>query len=346
MLETLIDIESFLEIRHTSVIIDVRAPIEYNNGHIPGSINIPLFSDEERKVVGTKYTKVGRMQAVIAGLDYVGPKMSSFIKDLNSISKDKKVLVYCWRGGMRSEAMCFILKTAGFKVFRLKHGYKAYRNYIHQSFEESVKLIVLGGMTGSGKTVILQEIRNLGYQVLDLEDLANHKGSAFGKVGQLPQPTNEQFENNMYEIWKRFDFNLPVWIEDESMDIGKVKIPYLIYQAIRNASVINLKIEREARAARLVEEYSGNDEELKDAFERIKKRIGGLNLKNAIKAIDEKDYITAVMIALHYYDKTYEYGISKRAVSTVFNVQLESENNAENAKQIIKVAKNSLPHLF
>ena len=337
----LIDIETFLDIAATSLLLDVRAPAEYKNGHIPGAINFPLFTDEERKIVGKKYTKVGRMQAVMAGLDFVGPKMKGFVKEILKISAGKNLLVYCWRGGMRSEAMMFILKTAGFKIQRLKNGYKDYRRHIHESFEKDARFIVLGGMTGSGKTALLEEIGKLGKQVLDLEAIACHKGSAFGTIGQSEQPSTEQFENNLYETWKSFDLTEPIWVEDESLDIGKVKIPYPIYLAIRNHPVIVLNIERELRAKRLVTEYTGNDQELKDAFERISKRIGGLNLKNALEAIDRNEYHKAAMTALEYYDKAYNYGIEQRKSESIFQFQPENDHPGSNAIKIIQFAKES-----
>ena len=205
-----LDIKDFLNKNREITVVDVRSPIEYNQGHIPGSINLPLFSDEERKQVGTVYKKSGFNSSLLLGLKITGPKLDSFVKKAKEIALNKELLIHCWRGGKRSESMAWLFDLSGIKTSVLIDGYKAYRTYLRKEFEKPANIIVLGGMTGSGKTDILIEIIKQKHQVLNLEGLANHKGSAFGSIGQEDQPTTEQFENNIYEQWLDLDFSKPM----------------------------------------------------------------------------------------------------------------------------------------
>ncbi len=160
----------------------------------------------------------------------LGQKMSGFIKQYRKLTSSKAIIIHCWRGGFRSKSMAWLFETAGYKVYFLEGGYKAYRKYIRSQFEQDYKLLVLGGKTGSGKTDLLKAIERNGNQFLDIEGIAHHKGSAFGDIGQKAQPTNEQFENNLYHKWKDFDISKPIWIEDESRGLGTVSIPEPLYK--------------------------------------------------------------------------------------------------------------------
>ena len=190
-----VDIKRFLELSETTAIADVRSPSEFLAGHIPGAINIPLFDDKEREAVGIKYKKEGRIPAIIEGLKHSGPAMMSKLEQGLKASKNGSLLVHCWRGGMRSEAMAWLFSLGDLEIGLLEGGYKAYRHHVAESLGEKRKLIVLGGMTGSSKTHILRCLESIGQQVIDLELIANHKGSAFGALGQPPQPTTEHFAN-------------------------------------------------------------------------------------------------------------------------------------------------------
>ncbi|WP_416670847.1 tRNA 2-selenouridine(34) synthase MnmH [Egbenema bharatensis] len=170
------------------IILDVRSPAEYEQGHIPGAVSFPLFSNEERAIVGTCYKQQGREQAIELGFEIAGPKCAEFVRRAKGLAPDRLVRVHCWRGGMRSEAIAWILKMAGLRVSVLEGGYKSFRRWVLSCFDQPKPILILGGMTGAGKTVILQELAVRGAQVLDLEALANHRGSSYGNLGLPPNP--------------------------------------------------------------------------------------------------------------------------------------------------------------
>lgn len=326
----------FLQKMRDIPVVDVRSPLEFEAGHIPSAVNVPLFTNEERVVVGTLYKQNGRDVAVLRGLEYVGPKMAGFVKQVKKVSPSKEILLHCWRGGFRSQSMAWLFDTAGFKVYFLEGGYKAYRRYIRTKFEEDYQLIVLGGKTGSGKTGLLKSIESNGHQFIDIEGIANHKGSAFGDIGQDDQPTNEQYENNLFHIWKDFDTTKPIWIEDESRGLGRVSIPEPIYNKIRVSDVIFVEKGIDLRVKQLMIDYGLCDrEELAAAIIRIKKRLGGLNLKLSLEALENDDLATVAELLLQYYDKAYLTGLSIRDPKTVATIELKSNDPESNAKRII-----------
>ena len=334
--------EKFLSLSQSQAIIDVRSPSEFLQGHIPGAINIPLFDDEERKKVGTLYKQSGRQAAILTGLDFVGPKMSQFVKLVNKRVMGKDLLVHCWRGGMRSAGMAWLLKTADFNVSILEGGYKAYRKFIREKLGEEIKLIVLGGKTGSGKSEILDRLAGMGEQIIDLEKIAHHKGSAFGDLGQEKQPTNEQFENNLFDALKKLDLGKTIWVEDESRGIGFVGIPDLFYQQIRNSVVLFLDVPKPFRVKRLVKEYASFDPlRLENAIHRITKKLGGLNARLSIEALSRKDYATVADLLLIYYDKAYLKGLSFRDKNKVSELLVEDEDPEVVAKSVLEFFHNN-----
>jgi tRNA 2-selenouridine synthase len=250
-----IDVERFLELAEYIPVIDVRSPQEFINGHIPGAVNIPLFDDNERIAVGTKYKEEGRIPAILEGLRRTGPAMFSKLELALEKSAGGKLLVHCWRGGMRSEAMAWLFSLGNIETEVLEGGYKSYRHYILNSLSEKRKMIVLGGMTGSGKTHILKYLGSYGQQVIDLEGLANHKGSAFGSLGQPPQPSTEQFANDLFNEWKKLTKDLPFWVEDESRNIGTAFLPDSFYLNMQNTRAIILIMDLKTRLPQLIKEY-------------------------------------------------------------------------------------------
>jgi tRNA 2-selenouridine synthase len=334
-----IDVTTFLESAEIIPVIDVRSPMEFLAGHIPGAVNIPLFDDIERAVVGTRYKKEGRIPAIIEGLKLTGPSMSKKLEHALKVSKEGKLLVHCWRGGMRSEAMAWLFSRGDIHTEVLDGGYKAYRNHCLESLSEKRKMIVLGGMTGSSKTHILKFLRENGQQVIDLEGLASHKGSAFGSLGQPPQPTTEQFANNLFKDWLKLDKNNPFWIEDESRNIGTVFVPDGLYGNMQDTRTIILMMGVKTRLPRLMEEYSVYPAEiLKASILKISKRLGGDNTRDALAAVDAGDISKAIEISLYYYDKAYLYGLSKKKAENIIYIETDSDDIETNGLKILDAA--------
>jgi tRNA 2-selenouridine synthase len=335
--------ELFLEEAGNRIILDVRSPAEYEKGHIPGAHSFPLFTDEERAIVGTLYSKSGREAAYFAGLDIVGPKMSLFVKKALRLAPKRKLLIHCWRGGMRSASMAWLLQSADFDVMLLEGGYKKYRTYIRESFNIPVKMLVLSGMTGCGKTEILHEIKKKGAQMLDLEGVANHKGSVFGHLGQNPQPSTEQYENNLAQIWQTFDFSKPLWIEDESRNVGAVSIPDPLYTLMTKATVIRIDFQREYRVKRLVAEYAGiNDEEIALNLQKIKDSLGHKNVQDLLLLLSSGEYTAFAHKILDYYDESYGYSLKRKAFSSIVSFTPKGATPAEQAAEILDFSNTNL----
>lgn len=331
--------DAFLNMQEIPL-VDVRSPAEYAQGHIPEAINIPLFDNEERASVGILYKKSGREASILKGLDIVGPKMSEFVKQAQKHAPGHELRIHCWRGGMRSGSMAWLFSTAGFKVHLLIGGYKAYRRYIRNALGKDVQYIVLSGRTGTGKTDILKELSASGQQVLDLEGLAHHKGSSFGAIGEKPQPTTEQFENNLYEVWRKFEHSRPVWLEDESRSIGKDCIPDPLFKKIRSATVVEVDMPAELRIRRLVTDYAKfPKKQLIESVERIWKKLGGQHAQTAVSAIEAGDFETAIDIVLKYYDKTYLYGLGKRDPSKIHTLKTNTADAVQNTRKVLEFCK-------
>ena len=336
-----ISIESFFLNNNSIPLVDVRSPGEFEHAHIPGALNIPLFDNEERATVGTIYKNSGKEDAILKSLQIVGPKMVKLVQEVKKIAPERKITIHCWRGGMRSESMAWLFETSGIKCSIVEGGYKAYRQYLKKELAKQASFLILGGMTGSGKTRILGNLKELGQQILDLESLAHHKGSAFGGIGQESQPSTEQFENNLYDIWRSMDHAKTVWLEDESKSVGGVKIPDEIFLRMRQSPVIELQVKKEKRVKSLISEYAElNADELKDAIRRIQKRLGSLNTRLCLEAIDNKDFGTAVDYALTYYDKAYSKGLGTRQANSLYPVELKAVNTENNAGQVLLFARS------
>ena len=347
-----ITIEQFLELAKLHPVLDVRSPGEFLHAHIPGAVSFPLFTDEERKVVGTAYKQQSREIAIKIGLEYFGVKMRRMVEEAEqlfnakprkeSMSKDviweqdlphptrHTVLVHCWRGGMRSAGVAWLLDLYGFKVYTLAGGYKIYRKWVREQFDKNFPFNIIGGYTGSGKTLVLQELKRMGKAVIDLERLANHKGSAFGALGEQPQPTQEMFENllahELFEANNKLLNNVIstieepidqvndfIYIEDESQRIGLLNIPAALWSQMRNSPISFFDIPFEERLNYITEAYGKfNKEKLVNAVIRIQKRLGGLETKNAINLLLENNHKECFRILLLYYDKWYNKGLHNR----------------------------------
>jgi tRNA 2-selenouridine synthase len=337
-----INIDELLKFKDEIALIDVRSPAEYSQGHIPGGINIPLFDNDERAIVGTLYKKSGQREAVLSGLEIAGRKIRLLAEKGLKIAKNDKLIIHCWRGGMRSSSVAWLLETTGINCYIIKDGYKSYRKYVCKFFSFPFNLIVLGGLTGSGKSAILNEIEANSYQVLKLEELANHKGSAFGNIGEDPQNSTEQFENDLFTAINCFDLNKPIFVEDESRNIGKNIIPKDFFEKMSLSPLVIVNIDKKLRITRLVEEYSHfPKQKLEDSIEKISKRLGGHNTFLAIKALNDGQPEITAEISLNYYDKSYNFGLSQKRNKQVFTIRLESSDAKINAKIIIDFLKES-----
>jgi len=331
-----IEIKEFL--RTNTPLIDVRSPGEYEKGHIPGAVNIPLFSDDERAHIGTVYVKQTKEKAMELGLQYVKPKLADFIAGSKKVAPDGKVVIHCWRGGMRSNSFAQHINENGFPdVSVITGGYKAYRTYLHGMFDIPFNIKIVGGYTGSGKTFVIRQLQKMGLQAVDLEEIARHKGSAFGALADQVQPTVEQFENNLFEVWRKLDHAQPIWLEDESHNIGGVNIPMNLYDQMKSSEVYFLDIPKEERARLLVTEYADTDPELLAvSLGKISKRLDGQKTKEAFQYLKEGNYYEVAFIALNYYDKSYLKAINNHNAEKIFMIPRPDTDPVENAKSIIK----------
>lgn len=292
--------------------VDVRTPAEFEQGHVVGACNLPLFNNEERAEVGTLYARSGKNAALERGLDLVGPRLSRILRKGKALSQKGKLMLYCWRGGMRSASVAWLLRLENIELEVYPGGYKAYRNAFSTLLSEDWKIVVLTGPTLCGKTEILKEMARLGQQVLDLEGMANHKGSAFGGLGQESQPNNEQFSNHLHYLMEKFDPSRILWCEAESLNMGKVTLPQEFYTLIAQAPCVWIEKSREERIRRAMNEYGAMPEEaLVSCFEKIRKRIGNDTADRCIAQIRNHDIASAVPPALDYYDKAYLYSFLK-----------------------------------
>jgi tRNA 2-selenouridine synthase len=332
-----IEAAELLSLYRDRVLLDVRSPGEYAQGHIPGAVPFPLFSDEARAQVGTVYKQQGKEPALELGLELTGPKMAGFVRDAKKYAPDRQIAVHCWRGGQRSRSMAWLLGLAGFDVLTLEGGYKLYRRHVLEHFETaSYNIVLLGGRTGSGKTKILRALHELGEQVIDLEALAHHKGSAFGSIGEAPQPTVEQFENDLFAALQNIDPTRRVWVENESRSIGRVFVPDGFWAQMKAAPLFNIEIPHTARIQNLLDDYVLTDKsELEAAFLKIDKKLGGQHLKTALEALEQGDFAAAAEVALRYYDKTYQHGLDTNVSPDIRHLRFEHGRAEEIAKYIL-----------
>ena len=336
-----IEAHEFWQLAQTHTVLDVRSPSEFESGHIPGAINLPLYDDAERAEVGTLYKKSGRDAAVLRGLKLAGPKMSELVVQATKATNGaKEILVHCWRGGMRSQSVGWLLNTAGMQPSVLEGGYKAFRKHANANFEKAWQLQVVSGLTGAGKTRILKMLESAGEQVLDLEGLANHRGSAFGGIGQADQPSTEQFSNDIFAKLDSFDFAKPVWVEDEGHNVGAVVVPTPIYERLRNSPGIIFETTNELRMKNLLEDYGDLESaELEASVERIRKRLGPQNADAAIESIRRGSVEGAIELVLGYYDKFYTKSTLSMPRGEMPTVRIEGLSDQEIVQRALDCCK-------
>jgi tRNA 2-selenouridine synthase len=312
-----LSIEEALSQSGRFVWIDVRSESEYSRAHIPGAVNLPLLNDEERAAVGTTYKHEGREAAVQLGLRLIGPKFETYYVELLALvkSSEKKPLLYCWRGGLRSQIASTLIQWSGLHAHMIFGGYRSFRQWVFPTLAQPRNYIVISGHTGTGKTEILHLLREQNSQVVDLEGLANHKGSALGALGLPPQPKNEHFENLVAMSLFQCQTQAPVFVENESRMIGKCAIPQGLWDAMQLAKHIELDVVRETRIERIMGEYGGfpiND--LIEQTQKLRKRLGGQHEQAAIEALKNGDIKRWIEILLVYYDKSYRHFLEKNEI--------------------------------
>lgn len=344
----IVSTEDFLNLPAHVPIIDVRSPSEFAAGHIEDAINLPLFDDDQRAQIGLAYKEFGQEEAVIDGLEIVGPKMAGFAKNVKellskrnrSVADDRRVRIHCWRGGMRSRSFGWLMEQVSLQPLILDGGYKSFRSTVLHSFQQPYNLMVLSGLTGAGKTKYLHLLERRSEQVIDLEGIANHRGSAFGGVGLGAQPTTESFENQLFHQLSQSDNRRRIWVEDEGNRIGSVNVPNAFYQQIRHSPAVFIDASIDRRLDHLLEVYGDLDlSGLAFSIEKIRKRLGGQHVVAAIEALDNKDFRTAAAIVLKYYDKTYLKAVDSmpREVTATFSAQ--SMDDAAVVDSILNTAK-------
>jgi tRNA 2-selenouridine synthase len=325
----IIVIEDLILIRNNHLLIDVRSPGEFDNGHIANAFSMPLFSNEERAIIGTLYKKEGRKKAMLEALNYYGINVKHIVEQVferikvNPQLNQTEVIVYCWRGGMRSSVVCWMLNLFGINTMQLKGGYKSYRRFVISQFDKDYPFIILGGKTGSAKTELLQDLANNNTQTINLEHLANLK------------VTQEHFDNLLAEALIACKPDKPIWIEDESQRIGDINIPNHIWNQMRQAEVYYLDIPVNARLKKIMHDYGLFDIELLvQSTLRLRKRLGGLDTQNCIKYLYEGNLEEAFRILLNYYDKAYQKSTARRESHKVIIIPSSTVDAKENSKLI------------
>ncbi len=326
----ILSIHDFLQLRNELPVADVRSQGEFAAGHMKHANNIPILNDAERVAVGTDYKQKGQLEAIKTGFRLVGPRIHDIVNEAEQLAKSREILVHCWRGGMRSSNFSQFIGMAKIKSHQLQGGYKAYRAEAINSFRLPLNLIILGGLTGSGKSEILHALKAQGEQVIDLENLSNHKGSVFGGLMMAPQPTTEQFQNDLFEEILKLDLSKRIWVEDESITIGKIVLPEPFWRNMMSSAIVEMSVSKEVRINRLVNEYGQADhDEFLTAMSMIVKKLGGQHYLAAKQNWINNDRASAIDILLTYYDKAYQTGLTKKQE----RIRLSTEWNGEGAEE-------------
>jgi tRNA 2-selenouridine synthase len=314
-----INIKEALELKE-AVFIDVRSPGEFAGDHILGAVNLPILTDEERHEVGLIYKQVCQKEAIEKGMEFYEkkiPAMTKFVEDF----KDKTIVIYCWRGGMRSEVITTLFESLGFKTYQLKGGYKTYRALVLEKLTEfklKPKLIVLNGLTCTGKTALLQKLPNS----IDLEGLAQHRGSLYGAVGLKPR-TQKMFDTLLLKQLKELNNEKFIFIEGESRRIGNLMIPESLWKEMLKGTNVYVERDLPIRVKETVKEYFSNEkmiEGIKKVSESLWRVISKKKKEEMLQALENKEYEKAAEILLtDYYDPLYNHSLKKKEYSFTVN---------------------------
>lgn len=326
-------------IQEFDAVIDVRSPAEFALDHIPGAINLPVLNNEERIEIGTLYKQVSPFAAKKLGAAYVSRNIAHHLENsLIDFPREWRPLIYCWRGGERSGAFTHILNRIGWKAMQLESGYQGFRRVVIDGLDQAAKdfsFQVIAGMTGSGKTRILQEIGTLGEQILDLEGLAIHRGSVLGNEPNIEQPSQKGFETNLWNALRLLDPSRVVFVESESKKVGGTHIPDALMDRIRDGKCIELRSSTQIRVAWLLREYQhflSNPESFKQKLSLLTSRYGKDQIEKWHKAIDEGDFANLVeeLLVMHY-DPSYHSSIVRNFPAYREDHFVELQNDSDEA---------------
>lgn len=335
------EIEQLIERGKAVCIIDVRTENEFIDYNIPNSINLPILKNKEHKLVGETYVRVSREKAKKMGVKFASERLPELFDYINELyRKNDYVIAYCSRGGYRSSSIVALMNSIGIRIFKLKDGYKGYRGYINKKLPETLKMvkpIVVSGNTGVGKTNILKELRKKGEKIIDLEGLANHRGSLFGSIGIGKQFSQKKFEALLYEEVKSAGEGF-YFVESESKRVGNVIVPDILFDKMKVADRIKIEASVEYRIEVLYNEYiepflsdeKKLQEEIFCVFEKLKNYMSAEKINNLHKMIEEKQYKKVIKIVMiDYYDNGYS--TKKEVTDTII-----SDNIDEITKKLIE----------
>jgi tRNA 2-selenouridine synthase len=329
--------ENYLD---THLVVDVRTPLEYEEDHLPGAINVPLLDNEERVEIGTIYKQEGPYVARQRGLELTAHRFPAMVAVIKEAAIGRPILVYCWRGGLRSRTVTAILELTGHDALQLEGGYKTFRNHVIASFNPfrpPGPLVVLHGMTGLGKTTFLLGLQKK-FSVIDLEGIACHRGSAFGALGLSQTLTQKRFETLLWDAFRRLPSGMPIIIEGESKRIGKISLPGELYEVMQQSFKVWCEASLETRVRRLMDEYGLPEyrADMEEALDRIKKRLGKEKYTEIAGHLDRWEMAPFMEeLIRNYYDKVYYKTREWREDATL---SMESYSEAENA--LTEILKN------
>lgn len=310
----IVDIETALKRRADgALLVDVRTALEFNEATIPGAVNVPILNDAERVEIGTLYKEQGSDIARIRGVELVAPKIPQLIQTINSLRTNQRrpIVIFCWRGGLRSRAMTAFLQLAGFPAFQLRGGHKAFRRLVVDFFDHGDwgRMLVLRGLTGVGKTRVLQQLSQQDQPVIDLEGLANHRGSAFGGVGLGQQPGQKKFESLLWAALQSIPKGSWALTEGESRHIGKIILPVRFFQSLQIEKTLWLETEFEKRIQIILEDYTVSElaeETFIQPIQSLQRRLGMTEVENMLELLRQKNWHELVSeLMLKYYDPLY-----------------------------------------
>lgn len=296
----------------THCLIDARTPLEFAEDHLPGAVNVPLLTNEERVEIGTIYKQQGPQPARVRGLELTAGRFPEMMRQIAAAAADRPILVYCWRGGLRSRTIASIMELTGFPVKQLEGGYKAFRSHVtayFSTFIPQAPLVVLHGMTGIGKTTLLGLLAERGESIIDLEGIACHRGSAFGSLGLSQEHlTQKRFETQLWNTFRQLPPGKPIYLEGESRRIGKMTLPGDLYEVMQRSIKVWCTASLETRVRRLTEEYGRKEYEqgLGEALLKIRKKLGGdkySEISGYLQRWEMEPFMSELMLS--YYDKLY-----------------------------------------